>query len=240
MKTTLECEQFVVLDDVLEPAQLAQLWRHFQSQTFLPINVGAPGSPWLPTDGRPMTGPGVHAWADPSAAIPDAKNARFPSGDPIDFVLQRLIDEQPRLTPWVGPAVLEWAVLTAASWLYPAGSALSWHSDGAMYSAAFSFYLHPAWDAHWGGELVIADPSARNQRELVVGDYSERFDRSRLATTIAGVGIGHSIVPKPNRLVVVAGGHPHKIARVEAGHAVRASISGFYVRARSLAKTNQP
>lgn len=242
MQTTMECEQFVVFDDVLAADELEKLWQYFQAQPFMPINAGAPGSPWLPTDGRPMTGPGVHVWADPAAAIPDAKNAKFPTGAPIDLVLQRLVDNQARLAPWVGPSVEEWAVLTAATWLYSAGSALSWHTDGAMYSGAFSFYLHAAWDPHWGGELVLAHPGARNQRELVKGDYSERFDRSRLASTIADVGIGTAIVPRPNRLVVIAGGHPHKIARVDAaaGNHVRASISGFYVRARSLAKVNQP
>lgn len=245
MRITLECEQFVVFDDVLEPPELAALWAHFQSLTFQAINLGAPLSPWLPTDGRPMTGPAVAAWADPAAAIPDSKHARFPTGTPVDPLIQRLLDEAPRLGAWVGAPVEEWVVMTAVAWLYPLGSALSWHTDSTTYSGAFAFYLHPRWDPHWGGELMFAHPSARHQRELALdpdsgqplAEHAQRFDRAALSARIAERGIGACVVPRPNRLVVLAGGHPHKIARVEpaAGDHVRASIAGFYVRSQALA-----
>lgn len=242
MKLTLENEQFAVFDDVLEPRELERLWDHFQATTFTPVPVGAPGSPWLPTDGQPMMGPGLVAWADPATTIIDPKHARFPTSTAVDPLIQRLLDEQSRLARWVGAAIEEWAVLSAVPWLYPPGSGLSWHTDSTMYSGAFAYYLHPQWDAHWGGELVFAHPSARNQRELVADDHSQRFDRSRLAASISEVGIGHYVQPRRNRLVVIAGGHPHKIARVDttAGHHVRASIAGFYVRARALATVVKP
>jgi hypothetical protein len=89
----------------------------------------------------------------------------------------------------------------------------------------------------------MAHPSARHQRDLEVdasgrptGDHDQRFDRSRIAGLVEEIGIGQYLVPKPNRLVVMAGGHPHKIARVDtaAGNHVRASVAGFFVRARSI------
>lgn len=242
MKLTLENEQFAVFDDVLPPRALEQLWNHFQATKFTAVPVGLPGSPWLPTDGPAMMGPGLVAWADPANKTIDPEHARFPTSTPIDPLIQRLLDEQPRLAPWVGPAIQEWAVLSAVPWLYPPGSGLSWHTDSSMYSGAFTYYLHPTWDPQWGGELVFAHPSARAERELVPGDHSQRFDRSPLAASIAEMGIGHYVVPRRNRLVVIAGGHPHKIARVDvtAGHHVRASIAGFYVRARSLATLVKP
>lgn len=237
MQLTLETDQVAVFDDVLAEGDLERLWHHVQAMTFKPVPVGAPGSPWLPTDGAAMMGPGLVAWADPATTTVDPEHARFPTSTPVDPLIRRLLDEQPRLARWVGAAIHEWAVLSAVPWLYPPGSGLSWHTDSSMYSGAFAYYLHPVWDPQWGGELVLAHPSAREQRELVPGDHSQRFDRSRLAASVAEVGVGHYVVPRRNRLVVIAGGHPHKIARVDptAGHHVRASIAGFYVRARSLA-----
>jgi len=242
MKVTLETDQLAVFDDVLEPAQLASLWLHVQGLAFHPVNLGAPASPWMLSDGRPMQAPAAMAWIDPDATVED-RAARYPTNTPIDLVLERLINDHPRFARWVGPAVAEWSVVTAVPWLYSAGSALSWHTDGAMYSGAYSFYVHPQWDPHWGGELVLAHESARHQRELEVDprgrpneDQGQRFHRTRMAELVEDKGIGAYVVPKPNRLVVIGGGHPHKIARIDktAGNHVRASIAGFFVRARSI------
>ena len=229
MKIALACDQFVVFDDVLEAIQLEELWSHVQTLRFRPVDLGAHGA-WLPDDGRPMTGPAVVAWLDPSRAIPDSKLTPFPTGTPLDTLVERLLDEAPGLVAWVGAPVEEWAALTAIAWLYPLGSALSWHTDSQMYSGAFAFYVHPAWDAHWGGELVFADPSAGLRA-------SARVERSVLSERIAERGIGIHVMPRPNRLVVLAAGHPHRIARVEpaAGDRVRASISGFFLRTQALA-----
>jgi hypothetical protein len=257
MRTVLACEQFAVFDDVLEPADLERLQAQFAELRFRPVDPGsagaagsarAGGSPWLPGDGRPMTGPAVAAWLDPARAIPDSKLTPFPTATALDPLVQRLLDEAPRLAAWIGTAGTDWGLMTAIAWRYPAGSALSWHTDSTAYSGAFAFYLHPAWDPHWGGELVFADPSARvvrDPRDVAWpagrggGEAADDagIDRAGLAERIAARGIGAHVVPRPNRLVVIAGGHPHRIARVEpaAGDRVRASISGFYVRSQALA-----
>lgn len=234
MRTVLACNQFAVFDDVLEPGQFDDLWRHFQTLPFRAVDRSAERSPWLPGDGQPVTGPAIAAWVDPARAIPDSKLTAFPTGTPLDRLVERLLDEAPRLAAWVGAAGDDWALLTAIAWRYPPGSALSWHTDGTTYCGAFSFYVHPAWDPHWGGELVFADPSARAVPDA--GD-ARPIERAALAERIAERGIGAHVMPRPNRLVVIAGGHPHRIARVEpaAGDRVRASISGFYVRSEALA-----
>jgi hypothetical protein len=68
------------------------------------------------------------------------------------------------------------------------------------YAASYVYYAHPAWDSSWGGELVVAS----------AGDVI--------------------IEPRPNRLVLLRGGTPHCIRKVEgtAGGAFRASLSGFF------------
>lgn len=246
MKVTMECEQFLVLDDLLPEDQFVALWRHFQTLAFQTINPGARLSPWLPTDGRPLTTKTVVAWVDPSAALPAARQSCYPTHTPLDFFLEYLLSDVPRLQRWVGTAIAEWVALSTAGWIYPAGSALSWHTDSVVYTGAYAFYLHPRWDAHWGGELVVAHPSARHQRGPMADLTSKqpalegmgRFDRSPLDARVAEVGIGHHILPKPNRLVVIAGGHPHCIARVDnnAGSNLRASLSGFFLHPQALAE----
>ena len=46
-------------------------------------------------------------------------------------------------------------------------------------------------------------------------------------------GIATSVVPKPNRLVLIGANRPHRVSRVDqnAGAHLRASIAGFFLRA---------
>ncbi len=244
MVLTWACDQFVVFDDVLPEADFATLWTHVQRLAYTPVNLGAPQSPWLLTDGQPMQAAATLAVVDPLAEGMDSRNARHPTGTPLDAFLDKVLGVREELVRWTGDPVSEWAVMTAVPWIYPPGSGLSWHTDGGMYSAAYAYYVHSQWDPHWGGELVLAHESTRQQRELEldprdgqpVAAVAGRFDRSRLAARIAEPGFGHYVTPRPNRLVVMAGGHAHKIARVDAtagGH-VRASIAGFFIRSRSI------
>ena len=48
-------------------------------------------------------------------------------------------------------------------------------------------------------------------------------------------GAGSFVMPKPNRLVIIRGGLPHKIAKVSvaAGSHLRRSITGFFKRTAS-------
>jgi hypothetical protein len=227
MKLTLECDQFAVFDDVLPADRLAALWSHVEALPFRDVDTAAPSSPWTPTDGRPQTGPAVAAWLDPARSIADSKLAPFPTGTAIDPLIELLLE--PSLRRWSGD---DWSLLTAIAWRYPVGSALSWHTDGALYSGGFAFYFHPVWDPSWGGELVFAHPAARAD-DLPAEPEARRL---QIAARIAEHGIGDHVVPRPNRLVVLAGGHPHRIAPVEpaAGNHVRATIAGFYVRTALL------
>jgi hypothetical protein len=246
MRVTFASDQFAVLDDVLPADQAVALWRYLQAVPLNPINPGMPLSPWLPTDGKPLTSKTVAAWLDPQVSLPASQQACYPTGTAIDLLLRLLLSDPSLLARWAGQPGQEWVALTAAAWIYPVGTALSWHSDSALYSGAYTYYAHPSWDPHWGGELMLADPGAQQLRELIVDPHSKqpsladdglgRFDRSPLSQRVAEVGIGACVVPKPNRLVLIAGGHPHRVARVDvaAGQHVRASIAGFFLRKQAL------
>jgi Rps23 Pro-64 3,4-dihydroxylase Tpa1-like proline 4-hydroxylase len=116
--------------------------------------------------------------------------------------------------------------------VYPRDTGLSWHvDDHELYAGAFIYYAHPRWDAHWGGELLIAELAAdpeEEEEELPIMAY--RFETEAYSERLLEIGCGNFVMPKPNRLVLLAGA-PHMIARVSpaAGHNVRASVSGFFL-----------
>ena len=69
--------------------------------------------------------------------------------------------------------------------------------------------------------------------ELLHG-VRERAGHWPTPAQVLDMGCGNFVAPKPNRLVIL-GGAPHMVARITpaAGAAVRASVSGFFLRERS-------
>ena len=112
------------------------------------------------------------------------------------------------------------------------GTGLSWHCDAGPYTGAFIYYAHPTWNAQWGGELLVADGC---------GDYAQadredgrrhRLDNARENEILLREGTGRYVMPKPNRLVYLQGGTPHRIMPVlpAAGQNPRVSVAGFFVK----------
>jgi Rps23 Pro-64 3,4-dihydroxylase Tpa1-like proline 4-hydroxylase len=98
--------------------------------------------------------------------------------------------------------------------------------DHELYAGAFVYYAHPFWNAHFGGELLVAETDGA---ELPIMAY--RFETEEYSSQLLEVGCGNFIMPKPNRLVVL-GGAPHMVARVSpaSGQHVRATVAGFFLR----------
>ena len=73
--------------------------------------------------------------------------------------------------------------------------------------------------------MLETDP----EDELPIMAY--RFETESYSERLLEVGCGQFIAPKPNRLVLLAGA-PHMVAKVSAaaGHHVRASVAGFFLR----------
>ena len=157
---------------------------------------------------------------------------KYPSNTPLDHILDVILEESDTFIPWLGEAKIDWRCVSATPYIYPQGTALSWHTDSQKggKTGAYTFYIHPRWKSNWGGELLVSE-----------SDMSEavqpRFDRDR-DDGLEKDGI--FITPKPNRLVIIKGGTLHKIARVElaAGNNVRASVSGFFYEAKPIHSCN--
>lgn len=243
MHLTLKNSQFVIYDDVLPEAEFRRFWQMFNNATFQSVHARAVSGYYRPTDGNPLIGPSV-AWTLASIVpllppgVPlDALPVRFyPLGEAYDAifdVLDHVLDEHPDV---VGKKGIDWVGALARLQAYPTGSGISWHTDDTDVAGSFIFYAHPAWDVHWGGELFIADAATRHglTREVATHEFDSAFDTKVLMQT----GIGHYVMPRPNRLIVVGEGNPHKVEKVApaAGNHVRASFSGFFMRPEGVLK----
>ena len=217
-------EAFRVIDDFLPEEAWTELWTHFQFAELHPVSrtVGA----WKLDDGTPLGGVEVMA----SRRSPRA------SGTAIDHVVQGLLADPELYEGLVAPG---WDRLSARAYVYPRDTGLSWHvDDHQLYAGAFIYYAHPVWNAHWGGELLLAELPQADPEDAEGDDEADelpimayRFETEAYSERLLEVGGGSFLMPKPNRLVLLAGA-PHMIARVSpaAGQHVRASVTGFFLR----------
>ena len=123
----------------------------------------------------------------------------------------------------VGVEGQDWDDISFTPYLYPPGTKISWHDDG-VFSGAAIFYVHPYWNAHWAGELMLAKtPNV----EVPSTNYMTRKDHS---DHLNYYGIGQYIAPISNRLVFTKGSLWHSINRVDqaAGDNVRCSVVAFF------------
>jgi hypothetical protein len=224
VSATIEHPHFRVIDDFLAQDEWTQVWSHFQFVELLPVtrSLGA----WKLDDGVPLAGHEI--------VTQGRKLGERESGSAIDRVVEALL-RRPEL--YAGLVRDSWANISARPYVYAHDTGLSWHvDDHELYAGAFIYYAHPRWDAHWGGELLIAELAADDDDddehdendELPIMGY--RFETEAYSERLLDMGCGSFVMPKPNRLVLLAGA-PHMIARVSpaAGHNVRASVSGFFL-----------
>ncbi len=214
----------LIVDDFLDEEAWTEVWTHFQFAELSPVSRTA--GAWKLGDGVPLGGDEIVTPARDAEIDGDQpKEGVYPSGTALDRVVEALLGEAAGFAPLVGD---EWAHVTARPYVYPTGAGLSWHGDdSAVYSGAYIYYAHPHWNAHWGGELLVADtdPSA----DLPI--MGHRFDDEGYSAALMEQGEGRFILPRPNRLVVLGGAH-HMVTPVRpaAGSNVRASVSGFFLR----------
>jgi hypothetical protein len=247
MKESLRTRSFVVYDDVLAPADYAQVWEFMQLESYKPVHSERWEKVWRLGDGLPLAGPGI--FTRKSEATSHEADARYyPTHRGIDKVIECILAKASTVADLVGHFDKDWSFLTAKAFLYPSDTGLAWHVDSKIPTGAYVFYSHPKWKSGWGGELLIADDTCFGQ-ELdsykvattarvvdgkVVGLQREEvpsaFDDRKANAVLSARGVGYYIQPKANRLVVMRNGIPHCIAKVDraAGENVRCSVAGFF------------
>lgn len=205
MKIALRTTDYAVIDDFLSASQWQAVRGYIDRESFRFVHeVG-----WFRTyrleDGNPLEGPTHLSRAlSPAQAV-----SAMPTGKGIDALIARLDEILDEFADVVGHRDRDWVLFTARAFLYPRGTALSWHNDSDRElprSGAFAYYAHELWKHGWGGELLLAPPEG-------------------------GRDLGRFVMPAPNRLVLIRAGVEHAIQPVlpAAGDAVRASIAGFMV-----------
>lgn len=215
---------YLIIDNFLSEEAWSDVWSFFQFTDLAPVSRtrGA----WKLGDGVPLGSDEIITPPREAELVhrPECPEL-FPSETALDHVIAGILGDAESLQGLVGST---WAHVTARAYAYPRGSALSWHGDDhELYSGAYIYYAHPRWNAHWGGELLVADEPDGGDKLPIMG---HRFDNEAYSAALMENGTGHYVAPKPNRLVVL-GGAPHMVTpvRESAGDAVRASVSGFFL-----------
>jgi hypothetical protein len=209
---TLKSEHLVVLDDVLPEEQFRGLLSIIQREEYFAPYLHTWRGFWEPTDGpfyRSQKGYALE------------RNGESPYPCVIELLI-RCAREHPDI-------ISQFAGGMAYSNIYPAGSRLSWHRDGGGYSGAFVFYVHHRWSWSWGGNLVI--PRVETRALECPPDYGS-LNPHWEDEVISDEGVCLSILPKPDRLVLLKPGTFHMVERVDAnaGRNLRCSINGFFER----------
>jgi hypothetical protein len=243
VKATFADQQIAVFDDVLAPDAFERFWAFSQRQAYESVHARGRTGVFRLDDGDPMWSRSSFAW--PSVALDgmipsdlDLGGARlrfYPTGDAIDAVLEAVKARYPLVADLIGVEGQRWAGILCRPYLFPRGSGVSWHEDSGAYSGAFIYYAHPEWNVLWGGELLVAaaDPTFHAPSRAI----SNRFDNHKENEELLRLGMGRFVTPKPNRLVFIAPGFRHMIAKVTlaAGSHPRASLAGFFVTPEGVA-----
>lgn len=216
---------FHIVDDLLDEDAWTAVWTMFQFADLSPVTRTA--GAWKLDDGVPFGGDEIVTPArEAEVGKPGAIPGTYPSGTALDLVLEAVLGAAHEAEDLIGSA---WAHATARAYAYPRGTALSWHGDDThAYDGAFIYYAHPHWNAHWGGELLLADGPTGGDDDMPI--MAHRFDDEGYSQALLESGTGRFVMPKPNRLVLL-GQAPHMVAPVRdaAGSNVRASVSGFFL-----------
>ena len=218
MQLKFQDSQIAIYDSVLPQQDFEDLWQQIQIEDYkTPTRNENWIKVWRLNDGF-------------SVSSREFLKSRSPFKNAFDKVLDVVLKVSSRHSSLVGLENKDWVDITLRSYLYPRGTKLSWHDDTGGYAGAFSYYVHPKWGSTWGGELLVADTASFEhiRASATHGPYIERAWEDEY---LLGEGRGRFISPKPNRLVLTAGGVYHAINRVDpdAGDHLRCSISGFFI-----------
>lgn len=238
MQIAQQSEDFLVIDDFLSPEASRHVWSFFHQEPFRAVQ----GDRWIKAfrlvDGQPL-------WSDvytsrPSHSGRTGVSIAYPSGKAIDALIEAIIGNASLFGEYIGREGTDWHYFFCRPYLYPAGTGLSWHSDGREdVAGAYVYYAHPEWRAHWGAELLIDGSGFHDfdypEHQMYDGSterLGSHLDARVISDAVMKRAAGSYVLPRPNRFVLLRRGVLHRLNPVQpsAGDHVRASITGFFVR----------
>ena len=234
-----ECPGGVVYDDFLPEDLYRKVYHYACATDYERINTrGRVKKVWRIRDGFPLRSLlNLFYFADEARRPKPKPDWVYPSNTALDGFAEHLNQLAPKAAPYIGRAKKDWDRFSATAWIYPRDTALSLHDDGSgIYSGAFTYFLNPHWDIHWGGLLLFIDPRAcqalqdYKTPENVVDYYDRKWIEPVENSFIWEPGLAQCIFPKRNRIVFI---HPeayHLVTKVynDAGDNNRMSLAGFF------------
>ncbi|GAA2043922.1 2OG-Fe(II) oxygenase [Catenulispora yoronensis] len=217
-------EDVAVYDDVLPADRFQALLRHLNAMSYTSVHASEWRKVWRLHDGNPLTSRAFWYHA-PDVAASEAP--AYPTGTPIDDLTDWITGHAGEVEDIIGTPP-GWDRLSLAPWIYPPGSGLSLHQDGNLYTGAFTYFAHPDWRLHWGGQLMVLD--RRTQARGVDELWPPFLDDAAESVRAFDPGFALTIFPKPNRLVFISPTALHLLTRVDvnAGQSSRLSVAGFF------------
>lgn len=223
---SIEEPHFKVWDDFLNPEEHRKIFEYIKEADLEFVHTDKKIKAFKVSDGNPL-------WGSPILSHFYEKNTLYPVypvGDDRDILFREVIqmaEENPQI---VGRRGKDWAYFFGRPYVYPINCGLGWHTDG-KYGApgAFVYYAHPEWQPSWGGELLISSPDTKPHPGM--GEtFQSNWTNTHHNDLIMDYGIGHYVLPKPNRLVLMSGGFFHTIKKVDpaAGDNLRMTLQGFF------------
>ena len=237
MKTALKSNDFLVVDDFLDEQSFEYVWRFIEEERFRFVHDQRWIKAFRLADGQPLWGDVYTSVPAPSDRTSATKS--YPTTRGIDSLIEKINAEATRFEEYIGASNIDWNYFFCRPYIYPTGSGLSWHTDGrGDVHGAYIYYAHRKWLPHWGAELLIDGSNNKNldypEHDMFDGTRKQlgmHLDWGPASQAVMEYGVGHYILPKPNRFVLIRPGILHRINPVHqsAGDEVRVSIIGFFL-----------
>lgn len=228
-RITHRSEQAWIYDDVLSSEDFAALLLHLDALDYASVHARGRRKVWRLHDGDPLVSRTALFHVDPREKRPDEPG--YPTRTALDRLIAAVLARAPEVAHLVGSVGESWEKVSFTPSIYPQGTSLSLHQDGLAYAGSFTFFAHPEWRVHWGGQLLVLDPDPGP------GAHSAAFMPSFLQDDTESrralePGTGLAIFARPNRLVFLSPTARHLVTRVDvnAGQHARVSVAGFFHR----------
>jgi hypothetical protein len=232
----------IVFDDFLPEDVYQKLYHYACTADYEHINTtGKIQRVWRIRDGFPLRSQfNLFHFIDESKRPFPKPDWAYPTNTALDNFAERLSKLSTDAASVIGQRGKDWDRYSVTSWIYPRDTALSLHDDGSgVYSGAFTYFLNPHWDIHWGGLLMFIDPRASEALQNFktprnVHDYYKKkwLDSSDENAFVWEPGLAQCIFPKRNRIVFIHPESYHFVTKVtaDAGENARMSFAGFFMK----------
>ncbi len=225
MRITFADHQVMVIDDFIDPSSFEAVSRYTQA-------IRYPGKMRLiGYDVKYSLRAGIHLTQQGMSEAPELARemasrrvvSALPTGDAADLVTDRFATIADMIRDTVGAPDEQWLGYTRDVFCSKGGAGLRWHCDADTYCGAYVFYASSNWDADWGGELCLKPIPNVDLRQMSRHDKVKELDA------------GCFFFPRPNRLILLRGGTPHKVTPVDAKAGMpRYTITGFFLNQKGL------